>query len=254
MEDRVEKIVNEYNQNLLDIDRFVFGTTLSYVFFQDKYKELSKEYEGGKEMELFKDLNSKIPDYESEVFVLAIINLIARAEVFLNDILEILFIWQKKALISDKTISYKEVLESENIEELVEAIRAKEILKFSHSSFKDKLKYLKVKFKLHFPSIEEHMIAIVEIFTTRNIILHNNGLINETYLNINKNSNFVLGSKRPVNKDYVHNTYIYLTILGRSVEKKVKEKIIEANTLEPLVAKNKPETDESELNKNNLTT
>jgi hypothetical protein len=224
--DKVEKIVKDYLQNLSDIDKFVFGTTLSYSFFQEKYSELLKEFdENADGMKLFKDLNSKIPEYESEVYVVAIINLIARAEAFLNDITEILFVWEKRALISDKTISYKEVLESESIEELVRSIRVKEILEFSHSSFKDKMKFLKKKFNLSFPDIEKYMKEIIELFTTRNIILHNNGLINETYLLINESSDFVLGSKRLIDEDYVRNAYIYLIIIGKSLEEKVKERI-----------------------------
>lgn len=225
-EDKFERIVNGYLQNLSDIDKFVLGTTLSYAFFQDKYAELSKKFgENEDGMKLFKDLNYKIPEYESEVYVLAIINLIARTEAFLNDVIEILFVWKKKALIADKTISYKEVLESESIDDLIRSIRAKEILEFSHSSFKDKLKILKTKFNLSFPDIEKYMKEIIELFATRNIILHNNGIINETYLLINNSSDFELGSKRLINEDYVRNAYIYLTIIGKSLEEKVKEKI-----------------------------
>jgi hypothetical protein len=59
--------------------------------------------------------------------------------------------------------------------------RKVKILKFSHSSFKSKLKHLKKEFGLTFPHIEGKESTIVELFSTRNIILHNNCLVNETY-------------------------------------------------------------------------
>lgn len=176
-------------------------------------------------MKLFNDLNSKIPEYESEVFVTALINFIARTEAFLNDLLEILFLWKKKSLISNKNLSYKEIIESENIDDLIKTIREKEILEFSHSSFKDKIAYFKTKFNLIFPDLDNSLEQIIEMFTTRNIILHNNEIVNETYLKINKNSNLELGSKRNIYKDYSHNVYIYSMIIAKSIGGKTESKI-----------------------------
>ena len=226
LELKIENLINEHHDNLREIDKFVFGTSLSYAFFQDKYSELLEQFkENDKGMKIFNDLNSKIPEYESEVFVMALINFIARTEAFLNDLLEILFLWKKKSLISNKNLSYKEIIESENIDDLIKTIREKEILEFSHSSFKDKINYFGTKFNLSFPELDNSLDQIIEMFTTRNIILHNNGIVNETYLKINKGSNFELGSKRIIDKDYSHNVYINSMIIAKAIGGKIHSKI-----------------------------
>ena len=226
LELRIENLINDHYDKLSEIDKFVFGTNLSYAFFQDKYSELLEQYkENDKGMKIFKDLNMKIPEYESEVLTTALINFIARTEAFLNDLLEILFLWKKKSLISNKNLSYKEIIECENLDDLIKTIREKEILEFSHSSFKDKIDYFKSKFNLSFPGLDDNLDQIIEMFTTRNIILHNNGIVNETYLKINKDSNLEKGSKRIIDKDYSHNVYIYSMIIAKSIGEIITSKV-----------------------------
>ncbi|PKB00409.1 hypothetical protein B0O79_3875 [Flavobacteriaceae bacterium MAR_2009_75] len=226
IKEKIEKTQNEFSQNLWEIDDFVFETKLSYAFYQDKYKELLEKNKPDDEgMTLFTRINSKIPKHTLEINVLAIINAVARTEAYLNDILECLFLWNRKSLISDKTITYKEAIEFENIDELIKSIRQREILEFSHSSFKDKLKFLNKKFNLTFPEIEKVQDEIIELFTTRNIILHNNGIVNQTYIKQNKRTKLKLGSKRVVDEDYTRNGIRNLRTIGYSVAGNVIEKI-----------------------------
>lgn len=226
IKEKIEKTQNEFNQNLWEIDDFVFETKLSFAFYQDKYEELLEKNKPDDEgMTLLTRINSKIPKHTLEINVLAIINAVARTEAYLNDILECLFLWNRKSLISDKTITYKEAIEFENIDELIKSIRQREILEFSHSSFKDKLEFLNKKFNLTFPEIEKVQDEIIELFTTRNIILHNNGIVNQTYIKQNKRTKLKLGSKRVVDEDYTRNGIRNLRTIGYSVASNVIEKI-----------------------------
>lgn len=226
IKEQIKKIQEEFSQSLWEIDDFIFGTTLSYAFFQDKYKEFLETHKPDDEgMTLFTKLNSKIPSHTAEINVLAIINAVARTEAYLNDVLECLFIWNRKSLISDKTITYKEAIEFENIDELVKSIRQKEILEFSHSSFKDKLKFLNKKFNLTFPEIDDIHSEIIELFTTRNIILHNNGIINQTYIQQNKGTKLKFGSKRKIDEKYTRKGIGNLRMVGYSISSNAIKKI-----------------------------
>lgn len=186
-----------------------------------EYEEKERDEVDNDGMKMFKDLNEGISKYESDIYAFTFINLIARTEAFLNNVLETLYLWNKNSLISDKTVSYKEIINCENIDELVKGIRENAILEFSHSSFKDKLDLLKKKFRLNFPYIEKHMPRIIELFTTRNIILHNNGIVNKTYLNINKNSEYELGVKLTINKEYIKLTFGLLVLIAKSIEDEI---------------------------------
>lgn len=210
--ENIEKNINDFKIDTLKLDQFLTGTRVSYSFFQGKYPEILKEFNEKERseveiegMEIFKGLEESVCTYESEIFQYCFINLIARTDAFLNDIAMSIYLWKKPDLQEDK--------------------REKIILKFSHSSFKDKLKYLKKEFDLIFPNIEEHESSIAELFSTRNIILHNNGLVNETYLKINKNSGLKLGDKKVVGEDYLKLTFVLAIIIAKSIEEQIHIKI-----------------------------
>jgi hypothetical protein len=216
----INRNIASFRKDILDIDQFLTGTVASYDFFKNQYPKILKvfnekdrnsiEKEG---MEIFEKLNLKISSYETDIYTFCFINLIARAEAFLNDILETLYVWK----------------DGESTEQLTNEVREKTILNFSHLSFKDKIKFLNKKFNLNFPLIEDHNSSIIELFSTRNIILHNNGYINATYLKINEDSKFALGTKRIVNREYLKLTIILLIIIAKSIEEKAKGLVVDAS-------------------------
>jgi len=225
MIEKLNKNISDFRKDTLAIDDFLTGTLVSYGFFKSNYPEIlnkfrrrtwdSEEKEG---MRIFDSLNSKLPEYETDIYKFCFINLIARTESFLNDIVETLY----RCNYNELTNKELEINESGEID--------KTILKFSHFSFKDKIKFLKNRFNLTFPLIEERYSDIVELFTARNIILHNNGTINETYLKINIDSKFEIGSKRTINKDYLKLTFILLIIIAKAIEEQIRLQLNNANS------------------------
>ncbi|WP_299137115.1 hypothetical protein [uncultured Tenacibaculum sp.] len=210
--ENIDKNIADFRQDTLEVEQFLTGTRVSYSFFKGQYPELLRDFDKKERddeevegMEIFKKLNKSVTKYETEIYKYCFINLIARTEAFLNDILEALYIWENSSL--------------------TEKEREKSILNFSHTSFKKKMEFLKRKFNLTFPLIEEHNSDIIELFSTRNIILHNNGLINETYLKINKTSKFTIGDKKVVDENYLKLTFVLLILIAKSIEEKVKEKM-----------------------------
>ena len=207
--ENIKKSINDFKADTLKLDKFLTGTCTSYSFFQNKYPEVKKEFNEKKsrskdEIEakmIFENLNESISIYKLEIYKYCFINLIARLDAFLNDIAKSMYLWKKSDLEEDK--------------------RKKIILEFSHASFKSKLKHLKKEFGLIFPSIEEWELSIIELFSTRNIILHNDGLVNETYLNINKDSKLNIDDKRVVDEEYLKLTLVLAIIIAKSIEEQV---------------------------------
>ena len=206
--ENIQKNIDDFKTDTLKLDQFLTGTRASYGFFQHKYPEVQKEFNDkvrSKEeiegMKIFESLNDSISIYELEIYKYCFVNIIARTDAFLNDIAKSVYLWKKA--------------------ELQEGKREKIILKFSHSSFKNKLNHLKKEFGLVFPHIEEQESSIVELFSTRNIILHNNGLVNETYLKINQDSKLKIGDKRIVGEEYLKLTIVIAIIIAKSIEEQV---------------------------------
>lgn len=206
--ENIQKNIDDFKTDTLKLDQFLTGTRASYGFFQHKYPKVLKEFnekvrseEEVEGMKIFESLNDSISIYEFEIYKYCFVNIIARIDAFLNDIARSIYLWKKT--------------------DLQDAEREKIALKFSHSSFKSKLKHFKEKFGLTFPHIEERESSIVELFSTRNIILHNNGLVNETYLKINQDSNLKIGDKRIVGEEYLKLTIVIAIIIAKSIEKQV---------------------------------
>lgn len=206
--ENIQKNIDDFKADTLKLDQFLTGTRASYGFFHHKYPEVQKEFNDkarSKEeiegMKIFENLNSSISMYELEIYQYCFVNIIARIDAFLNDIAKSIYLWKKAGLQEEK--------------------REKIILKFSHSSFKNKLNHLKKEFNLVFPHIEEQESSIVELFSTRNIILHNNGLVNETYLKINQDSKLKIGDKRIVGEEYLKLTIVIAIIIAKSIEEQV---------------------------------
>lgn len=207
----IQNDIDSFKADTLSLEKFLTGTRVSYDFFQHKFPEVQSEFneeersEAEKEgMHIFENLNASVATYEREIFKYCFINLIARTDAFLNDFARSIYIWKKSSL--------------------SEQDRDKAILKYSHSSFKSKLKHLKEEFDLVFPHIEEKEAAITELFSTRNIILHNNSLVNETYLKINQNSSLAIGAVREVNETYLKLTFVIAVIIAKSTQEQVVQK------------------------------
>lgn len=206
--ENIQKNIDDFKADILKLEQFLTGTRVSYSFFQHKYPEVQKEFneksqseEEVEGMRLFDNLNDSISIYEVEIFKYCFINIIARTDAFLNDIAQSIYLWKKPGLRKEE--------------------REKAILNFSHSSFQSKLKHLKKGFDLTFPHIEDKKSTIVELFSTRNIILHNNCLVNETYLKINQDSKLRVGDERIVDKEYLKFAIVIAIIIAKSIEEQV---------------------------------
>jgi len=204
----IQKNLDDFKLDTLKLDDFLTGTRVSYSFFKQKFPEVEQEFSAKERsetevegMEIFKKLNNSVSGYEVEIIKYCFINTIARTDVFLNDIADSIYLWKKPNLADKK--------------------RSKELLNFSHWSFKRKLEHLESEFSLVFPEIQEKLDVIMEIFSTRNLLLHNNGIVNETYLKLNKDTGHEIGDKRVVTEDYFKLTIVLSIIIAKSIEQQI---------------------------------
>tara|TARA_A100001015_G_scaffold21502_1_gene24405 strand:- start:5 stop:670 length:666 start_codon:yes stop_codon:yes gene_type:complete len=215
--ENIQKNIDDFKADVLKLDDFLTGTRVSYSFFQHKFPEVEQEFASKERndtevegMQIFKNLDNSVATYNVEILKYCFINLIARTDVFLNDVASSVYLWKKPNLEMKK--------------------REKDLLNFSHSSFKNKLKHLKKEFSLVFPEISEKEESIVEIFSTRNLILHNNGLVNETYLKLSKNSDQSLGEERTITEDYFKLTVVIAIIIAKSIEQRIHHNVNSAES------------------------
>jgi hypothetical protein len=78
------------------------------------------------------------------------------------------------------------------------------LMGFSYKSFRNQLNSIQQNFKIDFFKLMggNRVNELVEIRATRNLIVHNSGIVNDLYLSIVVASTFVEGQKRPLDITY----------------------------------------------------
>lgn len=80
-------------------------------------------------------------------------------------------------------------------------------MKFAYKSFSRQMTSLKTNYNIHFETIidESAVESLIEIKETRNIYVHNSGIVNRKYLDSVKSSAFVEGQYRVIDETYLEN-------------------------------------------------
>ena len=128
--------------------------------------------------------------------------LISYQEAMFKDFLLVVLVNQKHSLKSKNTITYKDILAYESLDELVKALAQKEVDKLGHGSVDDISTYIKDKFNVSMDSFDKWEF-IVESTYRRNLVIHNKGVTNEVYCKRIKGTE--TGKKLTLDIEYVVN-------------------------------------------------
>lgn len=119
-------------------------------------------------------------------------------------------------LLEKKEVSYKVVIQSENLKDIKDILIDSEVTNLMYKSFDDWIDYLKKRKKVQFCFLEEILLEIKEIIARRNVQVHNDGKVNSIYLSIVKNSSQTLQKNQElqVNEEYIINAIKKLELAG----------------------------------------
>ncbi|WP_407484588.1 hypothetical protein [Elizabethkingia miricola] len=184
---------------------------------------------------LYKDIKV-INELPKIVHPMTIVYGIAHFEVFLADIVKLLYTFCPKALSSkDKMLKYEQILQYESMEELITRLIDEEVNAFSFKSIKERVLFLEKKFGLKFEFDKQNGIRnnwnciemkdLIEIHSTRNLIVHNNSIVNKFYTNDNPQTELKEGSKRIIDHNYANHALFVLFRVSSSFHDVVKKKI-----------------------------
>lgn len=106
---------------------------------------------------------------------------------------------------------------------------------FSFKSISQRVGFIEKKFGLQFKYEKQsgirnnwnciEMTDLIEVHSTRNLIVHNNCIVNKFYHNDNPKTSFKIGTKRVVDNDYANHVLFLLFRVGSSFNAVVKMKI-----------------------------
>jgi hypothetical protein len=179
--------------------------------------------------EIYLDNSLKnIDKYPDIIYSMAFIYIVAAFEVFLKNSIKTLIKFDEYAFReSDKKLSYSEVFAFNSYNELIDFIAEKTVYELGYKSISEQIKFLNEKIHINL-SFKEGKGLIAnrryidldltnEIFSTRNILLHNGGIINKKYLDINPTSVFKEGEERKLTREYLIEVWAAIRHSGEAI-------------------------------------
>ena len=186
-----------------------------------------EEFEVNSLKEMYAGIIEDYQTYPGIMCNLFLIFMVSLFEYYICDIIK--YIYSKKIYIlktGKKGLDYETILSFKTMDELNEYIIEKERDTIGYKSYEDIKKYFKNKFKIDFTKLKNEN-TINLIFETRNIIVHNRGIVNEKFLLKVKNSGYKLGDVVKIDEDYLDNALRILRALTFYIDDRVKEFISE---------------------------
>jgi hypothetical protein len=159
------------------------------------------------------------------LYRMAFISRVAVFDAFIPDVVNTILANVPAILESKKMLTLKEFTEHTVNGTVNELIARKESTGFGRGSLKDQAKWITTYFNLHLCS-KEDLRLLIEISERRNLFSHNNGVVNEIYLENVKDSPEPLGTQLTVDFDYWYKSNKLLLDVSRGFLQSLTRKYI----------------------------
>lgn len=207
---------------LLFFQRYTQNLTLALIphaFIaqnRDKFDKYIENYKIENEMDInFYDksllrktvsfiLNSfSADDFFHSIYEILLCREVDSLKYYLSRMLFHVFTQRPETLKSSETMKYSEILVYNKIDELRLHIAERKIEALSYLGFANLIKYLSDELGMPITLSDDDLRRINEYIETRNLIVHNLGIVNRNYMIKTKPSNYKIGDKVQLDKDYL---------------------------------------------------
>lgn len=140
----------------------------------------------------------------------SLVSLISYVEVFISQITHFYFNIYPQSITSgkEKKFSFDDLEKIGSIEDAKSYLIGQEVEQLLWGSIEDWAAFFKKRLNLEVPFLDKKFDEIKEIFLRRNLLVHNGGVVNSTYLKgIKGKTDKALGDRLSVNKEYLDNSF-----------------------------------------------
>jgi hypothetical protein len=120
----------------------------------------------------------------------------------------------------EKPVSMDIVLQSGSIDEIILKVAEKKVQDLSHMGLVEIIDFINQKLQVGFDSTLSAYKAAFEVYYARNILVHNGGVVNETYLQKTKHTDLKVGDPYPMTSLQFTLGTAALTTLSYDLDKK----------------------------------
>lgn len=156
------------------------------------------------------------------VRVLGLIYLVAIFESYLVDIVRGILLTCPDALKSGRQFTAEAIIKLGDQKQIISYLAEKEVEDLK--SFPDVVNYFDNKFNINLNASGVPVENIVEILATRNIHVHNGGIVNQRYLELVGGSTLKVGAYKPVTREYLIDSISLIRTLVEFTNTEVQRK------------------------------
>ncbi|MFJ7993293.1 hypothetical protein ACIQY5_14070 [Peribacillus frigoritolerans] len=189
----------------------------------DKYKiEITEETEKGMKFSMenekesyFGEALKEIHMTDSQIKMLyqnSLMNLVVYFENVISSLIKEHI--EKFPNINKKTISFENLQKFNSIEDAFNFLIEKEVHDLMYDGFEDWIKYIKNNLNLSMGYINPFTDNIIEIIQRRNLFVHNRGIVNTIYLSKVNKTDYSVGDKISIDREYLDNAIDLIEQMG----------------------------------------
>ncbi len=218
--DDVEKIVRNYkevtnsiervliagtkaiNEDFLKQSEFIESINQRFAFLEEITHKKKPKGDANTLVRQFNELKTDLQTLNKfmlqpqVLFSMSFIYLVAVFDAYITDILSVV-LKQKPEMLKngEKKLSYDKLIELHLSGDLISNLVEMEMNELGYKSIEDQAKYIKSRFGIDLAESGVSIDDLVEIRAKRNLLVHNNGVVNSIFLQTIKNSPYKQGDK-----------------------------------------------------------
>ncbi|MBC9250506.1 hypothetical protein A9179_09500 [Pseudomonas alcaligenes] len=175
--------------------------------------------------DVMKSAQSQKSSYPNLTFRMSFVYLVATFDAFIADVfLEVARARPEILKTSKKQLPYDRLLEFQSLDELVSFIASRELNELGYKSIKDQSDYYQDRFGVALQDSGILLAELTELRAARNLLVHNNGLVNHIYLEQVSGSKYKAGDNVQVDSDYFNRAVKSFQAVASFVTAKLIEK------------------------------
>jgi len=208
----------------IEMDRLVKRSKLSQAD-EKRFAELAERVDDLTDVDIFFPTELKLFRQFSELIrVLGLSYLVTIFEGYLVDIVREILLAHPDVLKSGRQLTAETVLDLGGQKQIVSYLAEREVEELLYRGFPDVVNYFDKKFNINVNASGVSAGEMVEILATRNIHVHNRGMVNRRYLESVRDSRLKVGAYKSITREYLKDSINSIRTLVQFIDTEVQRK------------------------------
>lgn len=208
------------------MDEFLKKSRLSKAD-EKRFNKIGSKVEDLTDIDIFVPVQMKLfRQFPELVRILGLSHLVTIFEGYLTDIIQEILLAHPDTLKSGKQLTAEEVLILGGRKQIVRYLAEKEVEELQRSPFQKVVKYFDDKFNINLNASVVSPEQITEILATRNIHIHNKGVVNRRFQKLVKSSTLKLGTYKRITREYLQYANNCITTIVSFIDTEARTKYL----------------------------